>query len=198
MKGIFFDGHTLPYEKPEERTWLQERLERRQVALLDYILTPDDCWGCALTLTSGTRMLFWSAWDRAWDSGQSPYRLRVVLRWMPPHNIWTPRMRRYFGRGRDAGLATAVTPHLGPDQPIEAPDDVQRRVEGEVIVGASPTYHANRAGGERVVLEFRGGGRLQLDALPPLPGQRVCRADFGVEWLRPPDVSRIWTSGIPA
>ena len=130
MTTEFFDGRTLPYERPEQRTWLQERLERRQVALLDYIMTPDDCWGCALTLTSGARMLFWSAFDRAWDSGQSPYRLRIVLRWMPPHKIWTGRMLRYFGRGRDSGLGTAVTPHLGADRPAEPPDDVQRRVEG--------------------------------------------------------------------
>ncbi len=198
MRSIGFDGHTLPYEKPENRTWLQERLERRQVSLLDYIMTPDDSWGCALTLTSGARMLFWSATDRAWESGQSPYRFRIVLRWMPPHKIWTGRMGRYFGRGRDSGLATAVTPHLGADVPIEAPDDVQRRVEGEYIVGASPTYRPNRDAGEQIVLEFRGGGRLRLDALLPRPGQRTCRVDMGVEWVPPPEVSRVWMPGIQA
>ena len=197
MGRDFFGGRLLPVERPEHRTWLQERLEGRQIARLDYALTPVPEWGLGFTLTSGARLAMWSTEDRDFRTGHSRYAWRLMMRWIAPQRIVTPRMVAFFGRGRDSGLETAVTPHLGPDLRTEAADALQQQVEGEVIVGAAPVYEPNAGAGERIVIEFRGGGKLQLDALPPKRGDRTCRADLDAAWLAPPEKTTLWIPGMP-
>ena len=191
-----FEGRLLPVEREERPTWLHQRLERRQVSRLHYVLTPADEWGMAAELTSGARIVFWSSVNHDFHTGHSPYAWRIVIRWMAPQRIVTARMHRYFGFGRDSGLGTAVTPHAGPDLRAEQADELQKRVEGEVIAGASPTYEPNELAGERIEIEFVGGGRLRLDALPP-PRDSRDRADMDVQWIAPPERTHIWMPGAP-
>ena len=192
----FFAGEVLPYERPEKPTRLHERLEGRQLSRLQWLLTPDDCWGIGLELTSGARIILWSMRDGSYDVGQSKYRYRLMIRFMAPHQIIPPRGRRYWGYGRDSGLRTAVTPHDGPDLGEEAADEIQERFEGDVIVGASPTYEPNEQGCERIEVEFRSGWKLRLDALPPKPGSRD-KADLAVIPIEPLAKTTIWMPGMP-
>lgn len=194
MKFLDFGGQLLPADKPEAPTLLQERLEGRQVARMDYLLSPNAEWGVGYSLTSGARLAMWATRDDGTGSAMpGKYRWRIILRWLPPQRIWTRRMGRFFGYGRDdRRYGTAVRPNVGSDRPAEPPDDLQRRVEGEVIVGAAPTYEPNAERGEVLVFEFRGGGRLRHDALPPLRGAALpdgmrLRADMAVRWFPPPE-----------
>lgn len=171
------DDRLLPVEKPEGRTYLAERLEGRQIARLQYILTPAEEWGAALELTSRARCIFWAAEDH--DARR--YRWRIVMRWMPPLKIVTSKVWAHFTQDRHRALAGE-----------EPPDDLQKYVEGEWIIGAAPTYEPNGQGGETIILELRGGAKLRFDALPPRREARPkIRADFAIEYIKPPSVTTL-------
>lgn len=100
------------------------------------------------------------------------------MRWMPPLKVVTPKVWAHFTQDRRHTLANE-----------EEADELQRHVEGEVIVGAAPTYEPNGQQGETIVLELRGGAKIRFDALPPRKGaQPKDRADFAIEYIKSPRV----------
>lgn len=151
------DNRLLPVEKPEARTYLQERLEGRQVARMHDLITPADEHGLGFELTSGARVALWSARD--FDARK--YQWRVVFRWIPPMKIWTPTSTRHFGDERRNAL-----------KPEDRADKLQERVEGQWIEHVGPTFEPNPYGGETVVFHFRGGATFTLDACPPGKGSK--------------------------
>ena len=166
----------IPAEKPEGVTKLQQRLDGQQVARLDYVLSPALEWGLALAFTGTARFIVWATKD---DFGEK-YKYRLMLRWMMPQKILTGRgLYSRFNRDRHAvvdmhGRPAAEEPH----------DALQQAVEGEVIIGAEPTYEPNRQGGETLVIQFRGGGALTIQALPPRPSERKkgYLSDLAADW----------------
>lgn len=159
-------------EKPEGTTYLQQRMEGRQVARLTYVETANAEQGVAFELTSGARLILWA--QRDLDARR--YSHRVVFRYMGPVTIWTKSRALHFGRGRDRAAE-------------EPPDTLQQHVEGEVIVGCAPTYEPGVGGGEVVVFEFRGGAKLRLTACAPGPQGRGLgiRATLEHEFIKPPE-----------
>lgn len=163
------DVRLLPVDKPESRTFLEERLEGRQIARLQYLFFPTEAWGIGLELTSGARLVIWSA-----DNAGGRFAWRLPMRWIPPQKIWTKNMNRHYGTERKYALKVE-----------EEADALQARVEGAMIVGAKPTFEPNASRGEVIVLEFRDGDRLKIEALPGNV-KRHCKADMNVELIEAP------------
>lgn len=164
------DGQLIPHgEHAEPRTRLQERLEGQQVSRLHYLDQPGPTgsYGLAFEVTTGAKLIVFAGRDR-----YSQYSARLLFRWMDAPLIVLPRMARAFSGGR------ARDPEAGPADPL------QERVEGGVIRGVvhlrTPTEH----GGEQLVLEFGGGGRLHLKARPieTLTADGPLLADVEYEW----------------
>ena len=148
--GFYDDLRLFPMEKPEARTYLQERLEGRQIARLVTLETMDGCEGFGMELVQRSRLAFWAAPDP--DRGK--YTHRLVFRYIPPLKIITKEILLHFGmdrRSAGAGL----------------PDALQERVEGQMIVGCSPTYEPGPHGGEVVTFEFRDGRKFRCEAVGP-------------------------------
>ena len=160
------DVRLLPVDKPERRTMLEERLEGRQLARLQYMMTPGNEWGVGLVLTSGARIFMW-----AMENFSERYAWRLPMRWIPPQKIWTKGMNRHYGTERKYALKAE-----------EEADALQARVEGQMIVGAKPTYEPNASRGEVLLIEIREGDTLKIEALPG-NHKRQCRADMNVELI---------------
>lgn len=171
------DPRLLPIEMPEKRTLIHERLEGRQISRLQYMMTPLDEWAVGFEMTSGARTVIWSSRDHA----NQKYRYRLIIRYIPPQRIWTPKMTRHFGNERKNALI--------PEEPA---DDLQERVEGQYIEAVRPTYEASPMAGEILFLDFRGGDRLKLEALPGDPKKKL-RADLSAEFIEKPKTH--FTSG---
>ena len=95
-----------------------------------------------------------------------------MRRYLPPPRIWTRDWETMFG----------------PRSPLEPPDELQREIEGQVMIGLAEQKEPNHYGGESLVAEFRGGARLILRArrsskvtYRPVGPPWVYRADL--EWI---------------
>lgn len=168
----YLGGRFLPIEKPERRTHLQELLERRQIGRFHMIETPLREEGFAFELTSSARCLFWASEDL---DGTRKWTHRIVFRHIPPMRIIAASQARHFARDRRVAGE------------VEA-DNLQQRIEGDVIVGASPTYEPGPSGGEVMVFEFRGGATLRVEATGPgsIGRARGIRATFDYALIEKP------------
>ena len=83
----------------------------------------------------------------------SAYSARLFFRWLDPPLIVLPRMARAFSGGRDR------TPGA------QAPDELQRLLEGEVVDRVLHLKTPTVAGGEQIDFAFKGGRSLHLAAL---------------------------------
>ena len=174
-----FDGDFIPHggfgeiERTEPRTYLQERLEGHQIAVLHYLdeVGPTGSRGLAFELTDGSRLIVWAGRDR-----YSKFSARLFFRRLPPPLILTPERAAGFSRGR------AADPEAGP------PDELQRRVEGQMIRFVIHHKEPTLNNGEQIEWEFTGGARLHLSALPMervRPGEKMLLADIAYEFTRP-------------
>lgn len=148
------DANFLPWqraEKPTAKTLLQERLEGQQVSRLHFVDEPGPTGSRMLVfeLTTGGKLIVMAGRDR-----NSAYTARLLFRWMNPPMIILPRMARAFSGGRDAD------PEAGP------PNELQRYIEGAVIHGVLHSSRPTSVGGEQCAIEFVGGGKLALGAVP--------------------------------
>ena len=145
-------GDFVPHvERPEPRTALQERLEGQQLSRLYYLMEPGPTgsYGLALELTTGAKLVVWAGRDR-----NSIFSARLLFRWLEPPLIVLPRMERAFAGGRDG------TPEA------EAPDELQRLLEGEVVTDVRHFHTPTVAGGEQIEFAFKGGRSFHVAALP--------------------------------
>lgn len=163
MKNRRHDTRLLPVEKPVSEVDLWEMMADLQVARLEYDLMPDGGEAIAFEMTNGQRFIFWPVRD---ENEAATYRWKLILRMIPAQKIWTKRMRRHFGDERKNELG-------GPHRQ----DDLMRLIEGEVIRGIPIPPGPNSFGGEQLNIEFRGGLRLHIEAVPPRPGSTT-RADL--------------------
>jgi len=160
----------LPGEKPEAKTMLQERLEGKIIARLHWFTEPMPHGGAAfgLELDDYSRLVIMAARP----NGPSRYLARVLFRFIPPQRIITPRLRRHFTGGRERELGAPL------------PDDVQRRVEGQMIRAVHTIAAPNDSGGEQCEIELRDGTRLKIHALPD--ARPSFTADLWYELVEPP------------
>lgn len=170
------DESLLPWargERPTPTTDLQAYLERQQVSRCYYLdaVGPTGSRGIVLELTTGAKLVIWAGRD--WTSG---YTARLLFRWLPPPRIILPRMARAFSGGREADPANAP------------PDDLQQRIEGALIHGVLVTTRPTTCGGEQTAIEFVGGARLALGAVPIMratPEGEVQLADIEYVYSEP-------------
>lgn len=167
------EGGFKPIERPTPRTYLQEMLEGHQIARLYYLdeVGPTGSRGLAFELTDGSRLIIWAGRDR-----YSKFSARLFFRRLPPPLILTPDRAAGFSRGRGAD------PDAGP------PDELQRRVEGQLIKGVVHSREPTEKNGEQISFEFTQGARLHLSALPMervRPGEKMLLADIAYEFTRP-------------
>ncbi len=145
-------GEFRSAETPVPHKQLVERLEGRQIAVLHYFDTegPTGSRGFGLELTNGERWMVFAG--RSADSQK--YKAVLIWRMLMAPKIWTPARRKHFASGRDA------------DPLLDAPDELQQRVEGQVIRGLRFAENPTSHGGEEQELEFSDGSLLILGARP--------------------------------
>ena len=162
------EGGFKPIERPAPRTDLQEMLEGHQIAVLHYLdeVGPTGSRGLAFELTDGSRLIVWAGRDR-----YSKFSARLFFRRLPPPLILTPERAAGFSRGR------AANPEAGP------PDELQRRVEGQMIKFVVHHKEPTEKNGEMIEVEFTGGARLRLSALPMERGRAGETLLADVEWV---------------
>lgn len=172
------DGHLLPWERGERPegtgpgpSRLQERISGQQVSRLYYLdqLGPTGSPGMALEFTSGAKLIIFAGRDRG-----SGYSARLFFRYLKRPLIVLPRMEKAFGYGRTRGL----------DEPA---DELQKAVEGEVVIGAPTCVEKTAQGGEMMTIEFKHGNKLVLWAEPTMkrtPAGAMI-ADVGYAWAGP-------------
>ena len=167
----------LPVEKPERRLDLDRRLEGAQVARLERMEMPTGEQGIGLELTNYWRFVMFGTQDH--QEGRT-YAYRIAVRAIPRQKILTKSMRAHYTDQRRPGHKRYPELPGGP---------LQQKVEGLVIMGVIPAYEVIQPfGGERLTIEFRGGGRLVLTACPPVPSQaKEVPADLYFEWKDPPE-----------
>lgn len=180
-----WDGSLIPgpIERPEPRTALQERLEGKQIArvLLDQDPGPTGSPVLGIEFTTGQRLAVMSKRD-----SNSRYRARLVFRWMETQNIVTARMARSYSQGRVADLGGV---------PEDLPD-LERGLEGQIIVGVREIVEPTNFGTEQHEWELRGGDVLWLAADHRNRDKRY-RAELLAD-LRQRPATRIWMPGIGA
>ena len=165
-------GGFAPIERPEPRTYLQERMEGEQVSRLYYLDDepgPTGSYGFAFELTTGGKLIVWATRDKP---AFSPYTARLVFRYLEPPVIITPDMARAFSGGR------------GRDPLAEPPDDLQKMIEGQLIRHVQTMREPTSVGGEQVLFEFSSGESLHLAAVAinkPLPGGKRLLA--AIDWV---------------
>lgn len=139
-------------EKPERLKNLVQALEGKQLSVLHYLTAegPTGSYSFGLELTDGVRWVVMAG--RSTDSKK--YRAVLVWRMIPAPRIWTPRKLKHFASGRSANLT------LGP------PDELQARLEGQIIKGLRFAENPTSHGGEEQELEFGDGSLLILMARP--------------------------------
>jgi len=178
MTSRFRDGEFLPpggfapIERPEPRTYLQERMGGEQISRLYYLDDepgPTGSYGFAFELTTGGKLIVWATRD---TPAFSPYTARLVFRYLEPPMIVTPDMARAFSGGR------------GRDSLAEPPDDLQKMIEGQLIRHVQTMREPTSVGGEQVLFEFSSGESLHLAAVAinkPLPGGK--RLVAAIDWV---------------
>ena len=143
-------GAFRPAETPEKLKVLVQALEGKQLAVLHYLPTgPTGSCGFGFELTSGERWMVWAA-----RSGDSKFTAVLSWRMLVKPQIWTPARRRHFASGRDA------------DPLHDQPDELQQRVEGQIIRGLRFAENPTSRGGEEQTLELGDGSCLVLMAVP--------------------------------
>ena len=167
--GFFLHGKA---ERLAPRTHLQEMLEGQQISRLHFLdqVGPTGSRGLAFELTDGSKLIVWAGRDR-----YSKFSARLFFRRLPSPLILTPERAAGFSRGR------------GADPEAEAPDDLQRHVEGEVIRFVVHHQEPTEKNGEQIELELVGGARLHLKALPMerVRAGETLLADISYEFTRP-------------
>lgn len=144
----------VEFEHPEPRRDILERLEGEQIARFHHHpdMDPNPLGGqtVGLETTSGMRVLLMFVPDLA-EGCQTPWRIRPTL--VEDHNmIWTPRVTRHFTYDRSADG--------------ETPDDLEKRVEGQVFVYAKLLPWVTAWAGEALEMKFKSGDRLMIAAMP--------------------------------
>ena len=166
-------GGFKPIERGLPRSYLQEMLEGHQIAMLHFLddVGPTGSRGLAFELTDGSRLIIWAMRDR-----YSRFSARLALRRLAPPRILTPEQIAGFSRGR------------GADPTAEAPDVLQRHIEGQLIRNCvHDKTPALRSGGERLILEFSDGSNLILTAVPfeQMRSGKSLLADIQWEYAKP-------------
>lgn len=140
-------------ERPVRREELEQYLEGQQIAVLRYLdaIGPTGSLGIAFELTTGARLLIYAA-----RSGDSKYTAVLAMRWLPRPLIILPRLEKVWRYG--------MTRELG----AEPPDELQKRIEGQVIRGIIQHEDAAGRGGEWISVEFSGREMLHVVAEPAL------------------------------
>ena len=165
---LFPEGGFRPIERSLPRTHLQEMLEGHQISRLHYLdeVGPTGSRGLAFELTDGSKLVVWAGRDR-----YSKFSARLFFRRLPPPLILTPERAAGFSRGR------AADPAAGP------PDALQRRGEGQMIKFVIHHKEPTEKNGETIEVEFTGGARLSLSALPMERVRRGEKLLADVEWV---------------
>ena len=153
--GVFLPGQGGGFntaERPERLKNLVQALEGKQLAVLHYLTaegpTGSYCFG--FEFTDGQRWVVMAG--RSADSQK--FSAVLVWRMIPAPRVWTPGKRRHFASGRDA------------DPLLDKPDELQQRVEGQIIRGLRFAENPTKHGGEEQELEFSDGSLLILMARP--------------------------------
>lgn len=159
-------------ERPTPLGELQERLEGPQVARwMQPIRLPRGWEGFGVELTNGERWIVGAA-----PLSAPPFNARLFLRVFTTEQlIWTKRLRRRLRSDRDATECEA-------DPQIE---EVQRRVEGEVVRAFRRFKAPNEWGAESAFFEFMSGAQFHLRAMRT----GLDAADF--EWELEPPAARL-------
>lgn len=151
------DGQFIPFgggrgERQELRSRISEFTEGQQVSYLHYLDEPGPTGsrGIALEFTTGARLICWAGRDR-----NSQFTARLLFRFMDPPKIIVPRVASLLSFGRNV-LA-------------DPPDELQREIEGEVIVGIRHSRIPTQTGGEQMGIEFKGGKILAMAAVAVSP-----------------------------
>ena len=139
-------------EQPEKLRVLVQALEGKQLAVLHYLTSegPTGSFNFGFEFTDGQRWIVMAG--RSEDSKK--YKAVLVWRMIPAPRIWTPGRRRHFASGRDA------------DPLLDTPDELQQRLEGQVIRGLRFAENPTRYGGEEQEIEWKDGALLILMARP--------------------------------
>ena len=145
-------GGFKPAEKPERHKVLVQRLEGKQLSVLHYLDAegPTGSRGFGFEFTDGERWLAFAG--RTGDS--TKYKAVLVWRMIPAPKIIRPRLAAHFAKGRYGD------PTLGPA------DELQERLEGQVLKGLRFAENATSYGGEEQELEWSDGSLLVLMARP--------------------------------
>lgn len=146
-------GGFKPAETPVKLRELVEGLEKQQIAVLHYMDAegPTGSYCLGFEMTSGERWILMAS-RMVGDSHK--YKAVLVWRKLRSPQVWTPARRKHFASGRDADAT------LGP------PDELQQRVEGQVIRGLRFADNPTRYGGEEQEIEFSDGSLLMFSARP--------------------------------
>ena len=153
--GVFLPGHGGGFrtaEKPEPHKVLVQALEGKQLAVLHYLTAegPTGSFSFGFEFTDRQRWIVMAG--RSEDSKK--YKAVLVWRMIPAPKIWTPGRRRHFASGRDA------------DPMLDKPDELQQRLEGQVIRGLRFAENPTKHGGEEAEIEWMDGSLLILMARP--------------------------------
>ena len=150
-----YDGPLLPGQgggfrsaerPPEGKLAILERAEGKQIMRLKIMADPADSPGASPAMA----FVFTSRDGLYLCAGRTdgPFRARIMRRYLPPPRIWTRDWETMFG----------------PRGPFDPPDELQRELEGQIMVGLAEQKKPNHYGGESIVAEFRSGARLILKA----------------------------------
>lgn len=157
MGPIGFDPKLLD-EQP--RNTIEEMCVGRQITRLSYLGDGNRYGGAqaGLRLRDSARPIFLAAPGAYLAELRKlpswPFRWAVALDFLERLTIISPRVEMELRMGRHKP---------GSEDP---PDEVQRRVEGEVILGIPPQHEPTKDGGERIKLELTGGINLWIEGEP--------------------------------
>ena len=144
---------------PDKRTNILERCVGQTVSRLIEFEDGNPLGGrqCGLVFISSERPLFWAVPVPPYVG--SPYQSVILPAWFERLRIITPRMYAAYRSDRRAAEVT--------------PNELYRRIEGEIVLGFHWQDEVNRWGGETLRIELTGGGSCVQDFLvhagPPVP-----------------------------
>jgi hypothetical protein len=148
----------LPFERPEERDEILQRLAGLQIARVEHVASergPMDGKVVGFEFTEGTRLILEFTADLT-DGAPAPWIIRPILV-MDQNMIWSPNVVRHFTRSRS---------QAGED----APGYMQERIEGEVVAHAQMLPEVTARAGEQMLIMLRNAGAVLFQAEPASHG----------------------------
>lgn len=166
---------SLPFEQPESRDSILQRLAGLQVARLEHVPEehgPRDGKCVGFEFTDGQRLVLEFTVNLE-DGAAVPWVIAPILV-QDPNMIWSPNVVRHFTRGRN--------------QAGEQPGGwAQERIEGQVVAHAQMLPEVTPRAGEQLLIVLRNAGAVLFQAEP---AERGFSGHFRLSYL---PRSKWWT-----